>query len=94
VSLFNLFWSVEKHNANPANSGTIGLSLISSIYSFPDALILHVMINYRRLGHYPIFAPGATGAVTTIEYESSLISDLKGMLERIAPQNTRGMRTI
>ncbi|RZN30914.1 MAG: YjbQ family protein [Methanosarcinales archaeon] len=52
------------------------------------------MINYRRLGHYPIFAPVATGAVTTIEHESVLISDLKGSLERIAPQNTRGMRTI
>jgi thiamine phosphate synthase YjbQ (UPF0047 family) len=41
-----------------------------------------------------IFAPVATGAVTTIEHESGLISDLKGMLERIAPQNTPGMRTI
>ncbi len=34
-----------------------------------------------------VFAPGATGAVTTIEYESGLISDFRGMLERIAPQN-------
>jgi len=34
-----------------------------------------------------VFAPGATGAVTTIEYESGLISDFKSMLERIAPQN-------
>nr|QNO48048.1 hypothetical protein IDMEPGOH_00004 [Methanosarcinales archaeon ANME-2c ERB4] len=24
--LFNLFWSVEKHDANPANGGTIGLA--------------------------------------------------------------------
>ena len=38
-------------------------------------------------GTATIFAPGATGAVTTIEYESGLISDLKDMLERIAPQN-------
>ncbi|MEA1893619.1 MAG: secondary thiamine-phosphate synthase enzyme YjbQ [Euryarchaeota archaeon] len=38
-------------------------------------------------GTATIFAPGATGAVTTIECESGLISDLKDMLERIAPQN-------
>jgi hypothetical protein len=25
ASLFNFFWSVEKHDANPANTGTIGL---------------------------------------------------------------------
>jgi hypothetical protein len=24
-SLFNFFWSVGKHDANPANTGTIGL---------------------------------------------------------------------
>jgi len=40
-------------------------------------------------GTVTIFAPGATGAVTTIEYESGLISDLKDMLERIAPQNAQ-----
>lgn len=38
-------------------------------------------------GTATIFAPGATGAVTTIEYESGLISDLKDVLERIAPHN-------
>jgi len=25
MSLFNFFWSVEKHDTNPANTGTIGL---------------------------------------------------------------------
>ena len=30
------------------------ITLISSIYSFPCSLIRHVMINYRRLGHYRI----------------------------------------
>ena len=38
-------------------------------------------------GTATIFVPGATGAVTTIEYESGLISDLTDMLERIAPQD-------
>lgn len=38
-------------------------------------------------GIVTVFAPGATGAVTTIEYEAGLVSDFKSMLERIAPQN-------
>lgn len=38
-------------------------------------------------GIVTVFAPGATGAVTTIEYESGLVSDFKRMLERIAPQD-------
>ena len=38
-------------------------------------------------GIVTVFAPGATGAVTTIEYEAGLVSDFKSMLERIAPQD-------
>jgi len=34
-----------------------------------------------------IFASGATGAVTTIEYEPGLVEDMKDALERIAPRN-------
>ncbi len=37
-------------------------------------------------GVVTVFVPGATGAVTTIEHESGLVSDFKAMLERIAPQ--------
>ena len=37
-------------------------------------------------GSVLIFVPGATGALTTIEYESGLVSDLQDALERIAPQ--------
>ena len=33
-----------------------------------------------------VFVPGATGAVTTIEYEDGLVADLGDALERIAPQ--------
>jgi secondary thiamine-phosphate synthase enzyme len=32
-----------------------------------------------------IFVPGATGAVTTIEYETGLVEDMKAALERWAP---------
>lgn len=34
-----------------------------------------------------IFVSGATGAVTTIEYEPGLVEDMKDALERIAPRN-------
>ena len=33
-----------------------------------------------------LFISGATGALTTIEYESGLLSDLPAILERIAPK--------
>ncbi len=33
-----------------------------------------------------IFVSGATGAVTTIEFEPGLVEDMKDALERIAPQ--------
>ena len=34
-----------------------------------------------------VFVPGATGALTTIEYEPGLLIDLPTILERIAPKN-------
>jgi len=37
-------------------------------------------------GIVTVFVPGATGAVTTIEYEEGLVADLEDALERIAPQ--------
>ncbi len=38
-------------------------------------------------GIITIFAPGATGGITTIEYEPGLINDLKEILEKIIPQD-------
>ncbi|MCK4729801.1 MAG: secondary thiamine-phosphate synthase enzyme YjbQ [Candidatus Aenigmarchaeota archaeon] len=34
-----------------------------------------------------IFCPGSTGGITTIEFETGAISDLKNALEKIAPMN-------
>ncbi len=34
-----------------------------------------------------IIVPGSTGSVTTIEYESGAVSDLKRALEKIAPED-------
>lgn len=38
-------------------------------------------------GIISIFAPGATGAITTIEYESGLINDFKKTVEKLVPQD-------
>ncbi|HOY62991.1 MAG TPA: secondary thiamine-phosphate synthase enzyme YjbQ [bacterium] len=37
-------------------------------------------------GIVTVFVPGATGAVTTIEYESGLVKDFAELMERLAPQ--------
>jgi len=38
-------------------------------------------------GIVTVFCPGSTGALTTIEYESGALEDLKNAIERIAPSN-------
>jgi secondary thiamine-phosphate synthase enzyme len=38
-------------------------------------------------GLVTVFVPGATGAVTTIEFEPGLIEDLEGALQRLAPDD-------
>ena len=38
-------------------------------------------------GVVTVFVPGATGALTTIEYEPGLLTDFPNMLERVAPKN-------
>jgi secondary thiamine-phosphate synthase enzyme len=38
-------------------------------------------------GHLILFVPGATGGLTTIEYEPGLLKDFPDMLEKIAPMN-------
>jgi secondary thiamine-phosphate synthase enzyme len=38
-------------------------------------------------GTVTVFVPGSTGGVTTVEYESGLLSDLQGLFDRLAPSN-------
>ena len=38
-------------------------------------------------GLVTVFCPGSTGAVTSIEYESGVLSDLQKAIERLAPSN-------
>ncbi len=38
-------------------------------------------------GWVMVFVPGSTGAITTIEFESGAVSDLKRAIERMAPRD-------
>jgi secondary thiamine-phosphate synthase enzyme len=38
-------------------------------------------------GTVTVFVPGSTGGITTVEYESGLLSDLQGLFDRLAPSN-------
>ena len=38
-------------------------------------------------GAVNLFVPGSTAALTTIEYESGVINDLRGAIEKIAPRD-------
>ena len=42
-----------------------------------------------REGHVLLFVPGATGGLTTIEYENGLIRDFRELMERLIPQGAR-----
>ena len=43
-------------------------------------------ISAIKTGIVTIFVPGATGALTTIEYEAGLLKDFKMTLERLVPK--------
>ncbi|MCL7414857.1 MAG: secondary thiamine-phosphate synthase enzyme YjbQ [ANME-2 cluster archaeon] len=45
-----------------------------------------VSISGLQNGSVLVFVSGATGSVTTIEYEPGLISDMQDALERLAPR--------
>lgn len=40
-----------------------------------------------RNGSVALFIPGSTGALSTIEYESGVVNDLKKAIDRIAPRD-------
>ncbi len=40
-------------------------------------------------GVVSLFAPGATGALTTIEFEPALVKDFQELMDRLVPENHR-----
>lgn len=50
--------------------------------------VIKTVADYAsRNGAVTLFIPGSTAALTTIEYETGVINDLKNAIERIAPED-------
>jgi secondary thiamine-phosphate synthase enzyme len=52
-----------------------------------DQLVKSIRDSRLKDGIATVFVPGATGALTTIEYEPGLLEDFPKMLDRMAPRN-------
>ncbi len=52
-----------------------------------DEISRAVLETGLKNGVATVFVTGATGAITTIEYEAGLLKDFPDMLERVAPKN-------
>ena len=59
----------------------------NDMVNITSQIIDHVSESKIKDGYVLIFVPGATGGLTTIEYEPGLIQDLPEMFEKIAPMN-------
>ena len=59
---------------------------IGEVRDITDEVQEALQSTYLKAGVATVFVPGATGAVTTIEYEDGLVADLGDALERIAPE--------
>jgi secondary thiamine-phosphate synthase enzyme len=57
------------------------------IINITDYLQEYVSAAGIKDGYVLTFVPGATGGLTTIEFEPGLLEDLPEMLEKIAPMN-------
>ncbi len=57
------------------------------IRDITDAVAEQIVISELRNGTITIFAPSATSALTTIEYESGCVSDLQRLFDEIVDPN-------
>lgn len=58
----------------------------NDIINITDQLARIVLNSNISSGNMLVFVPGATGALSTIEYEPGLIKDLPGLLEKLIPE--------
>ena len=59
----------------------------TDIHDITDQVAAQVSHSGLKHGTVTIFCPSSTSALTTIEYESGAVSDLKRLFEEIVPQN-------
>jgi secondary thiamine-phosphate synthase enzyme len=71
------------------HSDTISISTkgFSDILDITDGVETVIGRSKIENGLVTVFCPGSTGAVTTIEYESGVLSDLQKAIEKIVPSN-------
>lgn len=58
----------------------------TDIINITDAVEENLQKSGLKNGVVNLFVPGATGGITTIEYEPGLVKDFRNLLEKIAPQ--------
>jgi secondary thiamine-phosphate synthase enzyme len=70
-------------------TGSIALSTRGDVdvHDITDAIANVISKSGLKTGTVTIFCPSSTSALTTIEYESGAVSDLKRLFEEIIPQN-------
>ncbi len=70
-------------------TGSISLSTKSDtdVHDITDAIADVLSKSGLKAGTVTVFCPSSTSALTTIEYESGAVSDLKRLFEEIIPQN-------
>ena len=59
----------------------------ADIHDITDEVARHVDQSGLKSGTVTIFCPSSTSALTTIEYESGALSDLKRLFNEIVPPN-------
>jgi len=59
----------------------------SEVHDITDAIADAVSKSGLKAGTVTVFCPSSTSALTTIEYESGAVSDLKRLFNEIVPQN-------
>jgi secondary thiamine-phosphate synthase enzyme len=63
---------------------TAGETDIVDLTALVEEKVVHSEVQE---GVVNLFVPGSTGALTTIEYESGVLNDLKRAIQRMAPQD-------
>jgi len=58
----------------------------TDILDITDEVADRVAESGVRQGQVLVFTPGSTAAITTIEYESGVVRDLKEAIDRLAPR--------
>ena len=72
----------------PAQNGWIFVTTTggTDIVDITPEIRNEIVKSRVRNGAVTLFVPGSTGALTTIEFESGVVNDLKKAIERMAPE--------